>query len=206
MARSFFSDCGGPQVGPGASAVGRWSLLDRRRVGPAGWFPARSRAGIQAFSRESPDAKSRGGIPPRPPWVRARSLSLARFGGCSALFRSIGYYGAHVRALIWDAFSGRAPQPRGFPLGVGRPPPVCEPTPPSPPSWGAGRYGLRFMGRRPGRKRGRPPQGPPNQKRWVQGGENLSPPWCSFLRLSSKESRAPARGRAGNGALRPEAS
>ena len=47
MARSFFSDCGGPQVGPGASAVGRWSLLDRRRVGPAGWFPARSRAGVR---------------------------------------------------------------------------------------------------------------------------------------------------------------
>ena len=35
--------------------------LDRRRLAPARWFPARSRAGIQAFSRESPDAKSRGG-------------------------------------------------------------------------------------------------------------------------------------------------
>ena len=35
--------------------------------------------------------------------------------------------------------------------------------------------------------------------------EEPLPPWCSFLRLSSKESRAPARGRAGNGALRPEA-
>ena len=39
---------------------------------------------------------------------------------------------------------------------------------------------------------------PPTRERWVQGGENLSPPWCSFLRLSSKESRAPARSRAGN--------
>ncbi len=38
---------------------------------------------------------------------------------------------------------------------------------------------------------------PPTRERWVQGGENLSPPWCSFLRLSSKESRAPARSRAG---------
>ena len=40
--------------------------LDRRRLAPARWFPARSRAGIQAFSRESPDAKSRGGGPPPP--------------------------------------------------------------------------------------------------------------------------------------------
>ena len=40
--------------------------LDRRRLAPARWVPARSRAGIQAFSRESPDAKSRGGMPPAP--------------------------------------------------------------------------------------------------------------------------------------------
>ena len=45
---------------------------------------------------------------------------------------------------------------------------------PSPPSWGAGRYGRWIMGRRPGKKRRRPPQGPPNQKRWVQGGRNSS--------------------------------
>ena len=31
----------------------------------------------------------------------ARSLALARFGGCAALFRSMGYYGAHVGTLIW---------------------------------------------------------------------------------------------------------
>ena len=31
MARSFFSDCGGPQVGPGAS-VGRWSGLGPAQV------------------------------------------------------------------------------------------------------------------------------------------------------------------------------
>ena len=57
-----------PQVGPGASVIGRWSRLDQRRLAPARWFPARSRAGIQAFSRESPDAKSRGGMPPAPPF------------------------------------------------------------------------------------------------------------------------------------------
>ncbi len=39
-------------------------VLDRRRLAPAAWVPARSRAGIQAFSRESPDAKSRGMPPP----------------------------------------------------------------------------------------------------------------------------------------------
>ncbi len=37
--------CGVSQVGPGASAVGRWSLLDRCRLEPATWVPARSRAG-----------------------------------------------------------------------------------------------------------------------------------------------------------------
>ena len=68
-------------AGRAGFAVGRWSRLDRRRLEPAGWFPTRSRAGIQAFSRESPDAKSRGGCPR--PQFRARSLPLARFGvGC----------------------------------------------------------------------------------------------------------------------------
>ncbi len=60
------------------SAVGRWSGWDQRRLAPARWFPARSRAGIQAFSRESPDAKSRGGMPPPPlfygPLVATRSF------------------------------------------------------------------------------------------------------------------------------------
>ena len=80
------------------------------------------------------------------------------------------------------------------------------PTPPSPPSWGAGRYGRWFMGRRPGRKKERTPAGSPQTRKGGSREEEPLPPWCSFLRLSSKESRAPARGRAGNGALRPEAS
>ena len=51
----------------------------------AGWhlrggFPPGPGRGIQAFSRESPDAKSRGGGPPAPPGFRARSFPLARFG------------------------------------------------------------------------------------------------------------------------------
>ena len=64
--------------------------------------------------------------------------------------------------------------PRGRLWGVGRTLPVCETTSPSPPSWGAGRYGRWFMGRRPGRKKERTHQGPPNQKRWVQGGRTSS--------------------------------
>ena len=95
-------------VGPVWTVVGP----DLRRGFPPG--PGR---GIQAFSRESPDAKSRGGMPPAPPFLGpARSHSLV-FAWWGAVFRSMGYYGAHVRALIWDAFSGRAAQPRGFPLG-----------------------------------------------------------------------------------------
>ena len=64
--------------------------------------------------------------------------------------------------------------PEGKALGVGRTLPVCKTTPPSPPSRWAGRYGRRKMGRRPGRKKRGPPQGPPNQKRWVQGGRTSS--------------------------------
>ncbi len=54
------------RVAPRPSVIGRRFRWDRRRVDPAAWVPARSRAGIQAFSRESPDAKSRGGGPPPP--------------------------------------------------------------------------------------------------------------------------------------------
>ena len=65
-------------AGRAGFAVGRWSRLDHRRLEPAGGSPARDRAGIQAFSRESPDAKSRGGMPPAPlvygPLVGTRSF------------------------------------------------------------------------------------------------------------------------------------
>ena len=52
--------------------------------------------------------------------------------------------------------------PRGRLWGWVRPFPTTTPTPPSPPSWGAGRYGRWVMGRRPGKKERGPPQGPPN--------------------------------------------
>ena len=57
--------------------------------------------GSRLSLRESPDAKSRGGWPPAPPFSMVRLLPLARFGGCAALFRSWGYFEAHLRALIW---------------------------------------------------------------------------------------------------------
>ena len=93
------------------------------------WFPARSRAGVRygtaypTGSRGSSGASGRSapgpacpsgspippekwgergrGQPPGPPVLMARSFPLAGFGGCAALFRWWGYYGAHVRALIW---------------------------------------------------------------------------------------------------------
>ena len=78
-------------------SVGTGAGPDLRRGSPPG--PGR---GIQAFSRESPDAKSRGGGPP-PPLVlgaaRSHSLVLAWWG---AAWRSLDYYGTHVRALIWN--------------------------------------------------------------------------------------------------------
>ena len=102
--------------GPGASAIGRRSRLDRRRLAPATWIPRPVPGGGSRLSLEKARTQRVAGEGPRPPIFMARLLPLARFGGRATLFRSWGYYGAHVRALIWGAFSGRAAQPRGFPL------------------------------------------------------------------------------------------
>ena len=48
--------------------------------------------------------------------------------------------------------------------------PSAKPPLPARPAGGRAVTGVGQMGRRPGKKRRRPPQGPPNQKRWVQGG------------------------------------
>ena len=96
----------GPAGGAGGLVCRRQVVLLRPsqvRTCDVGSPPGPGR-GIQAFSRESPDAKSRGGWPPAPPFLMARSLPLARFGGCGTLFRWWGYYEPHVRALIWSAF------------------------------------------------------------------------------------------------------
>ena len=62
---------------------------------------------------------------------------------------------------------------------------------PARPAGGRAVTGVGQMGRRPGRIKKTTSRLAKTRERWVQGGENLSPPWCSFLRLSSKESRAP---------------
>ena len=64
-------------------------------------FPPGPGRGIQAFSRESPDAKSRGGWPPAPLGLGPARWHSLVLGLGVTLFQSWGYYGAHVRALIW---------------------------------------------------------------------------------------------------------
>ena len=98
-------------------APGRWFRLDHRRLEPATWVPRPVPGGGSRLSLEKARTQRVAGEGPRPPWFRGRSLALAGFGGGVALLWSWGYYEPHVRALIWDAFSCRAAQPRGFPLG-----------------------------------------------------------------------------------------
>ena len=62
--------------------------------------------------------------------------------------------------------------------------------PPARPAGGRAVTGVGHMGRRPGKKEGAPRRVPPTRKGGSREEEPL-PPWCSFLRLSSKESRAP---------------
>ncbi len=66
-------------MGPGAwFAVGRGSGLDQRRLEPARWVPARSRAGVPISCEEM--GRKKPGVPPGPPFFKARSLLAARFG------------------------------------------------------------------------------------------------------------------------------
>ena len=91
------------RAGRAFSAVGRWSGFGPAQVQTCEVVPRPGPGGGSRLSLgESPDAKSRGGGPPPPPWFRARSLALARFGGCTTLFRWMGYSEPHVRALIWE--------------------------------------------------------------------------------------------------------
>ena len=92
-------------MGPGALAVGRWSLLDQRRFAPATWVPARLRAGAR-LSPEKAGGKSAGGCAPWTPGFYGRSFPLAGF--------CVGYVWTGRRAVtsgiptpIWNAFSGK---------------------------------------------------------------------------------------------------
>ena len=114
--------------GRGPSVIGRRSRWDRRRVGPATWFPARSRAGVRygtayptggrgsygASGRSAPGARLPGGVPispekwgergpgasPLDPRFYGPLVATRSFGGCGAWFRRLSYYEAQVRALI----------------------------------------------------------------------------------------------------------
>ncbi len=85
-----FSRNGGKEPGP--SVIDRRFRRNRRRGVPCHVGSARSRAGDQAFSRESPDARSRGEAPPPfyGPLVSTRSFWCggAQRGGGKAISSS----------------------------------------------------------------------------------------------------------------------
>ena len=113
---------------PGALRHRRLVPLGPAQVGTCHVVSARSRAGDQAFSRK-PGRKSRGGMPPAPPFLwpaRSHSLVLAWWGAAGD---GGAISEAHVRALIWirilreQGFGGESISLRGcttyegFPLG-----------------------------------------------------------------------------------------
>ena len=92
-------------------------------------------------------------------------LSPRRFPSPAPLGESIAPSSAPVCAL------GHLP-PKGKALRCASLP-VCKTTSPSPPSRWAGRYGRWFMGRRPGKKRRRPPAGSSQLEKVGPGRKNL---------------------------------
>ena len=68
---------------------------------------------------------------------------------------------------------------------------------PARPAGGRAVTGVGLWAAGQAKKEGGPRRVPPTRKGGSREEESL-PPWCSFLRLSSKESRAPARSRVGN--------
>ena len=75
---------------------------------------------------------------------------------------------------------------------------------PARPAGGRAVTGVGQMGRRTGKKRRRTPAGSPPTRKGGSREEEPLPPWCSFLRLSSKESRAPRRSRRGPRGAAPQ--
>ena len=103
----------GGSVGTGVSGPRRWGRGPGFAVGRWSGFGPAQVSTCEVGSRPVPGGGSRlslekartqrvaGGGPPPPLFLwpaRSHSLVLAWWG---ALFRSMGYYGAHVRALIW---------------------------------------------------------------------------------------------------------
>ena len=86
--------------------------------------------------------------------------------------------------------------PRGEGFGGGKDPSRLRNPPfPARPAGGRAVTDVRYRAAGQAEKKREPTRVPPTRKGGSREEEPL-PPWCSFLRLSSKESRAPARGRA----------
>ena len=90
------------RAGRAFSAVGRWSGFGPAQVQTCDVVPRPVPGGGSRLSLEKARTQRVAGEGPRPPWFRARSFPLARFGGCATLFWSLGYYETHLRALIWE--------------------------------------------------------------------------------------------------------
>ena len=104
------------------------------------------------------------------------------------------------RPLIRPGFAG-PPSPRGEGFGGGCVPSRLQhPPPPSPPSRGAGRYGRKIQGRRPGKKRRRTSPGSSKPEQGVQRGEPLP---SGPLPPVSREKRGPPPGRHPTGRCAP---
>ena len=94
--------------------------------------------------------------------------------------------------------------PRGRLWGWEEPFPSEKPPPPARPAGGRAVTDVRYRAAGQAEKKREPTRVPPTRKGGSREEEPL-PPWCSFLRLSSKESRAPARGRASRAPARGRA-
>ena len=164
-------------------------------------FPPLSGAGIQAFSRESPDAKSRRGFPPAPPGIKplAGARSIFWVGRRSKAVE--GFIAAHVRAPIWKLSFGRIFFGWTFPSPL---PPSINPRFPARPAGGRAVTGVGQMGRRPGKKRRRTPAGSPQTRKGGAREEEPLPPWCSFPRLSPKKVGLPRGHRRGPRGAAPQ--
>ena len=94
------------------------------------------------------------------------------------------------RPLIRPGFAGPPSPPRGRLWGWEELFPSAKPPPPARPAGGRAVTGVGSWAAGQAEKE-RTPAGSPQTRKGGSREEEPLPPWCSFLRLSSKESRAP---------------